>query len=136
GKAGVGSAVNDTTRELGGSLGVAVLGSLLSSGYRGGFGRGALSGASAGLPPPLVDAARESVGAALGIAGRVPEAAGDLLSSVARHAFTDAMGAVFLAAAAVALVSAGLVLRFMPGRSRSPAVTAPPVGGEEEPVPA
>ncbi len=135
-KAGVGSAVNDTTRELGGSLGVAVLGSLLSSGYRAGLGRSAFDGELAGLPPALGDAARESAGAALGIAGQVPGSAGDLLASLARESFTDAMGTVFLAAAAVALVSAGLVLRFMPGRPPSPTVPAPPTGDQGEPVPA
>lgn len=134
GKAGVGSAVNDTTRELGGSLGVAVLGSLLSSGYRGGLGQAALSGESAALPPPLVEAARESVGAALGIAGRAPGSAGDLLASLAKHSFTGAMGTVFLAAAVVALVSAGLVFRFMPGRPPSPAAPAPPARDHGEPV--
>ena len=38
-KAGVGSAVNDTTRQVGGALGVAVIGSLFASGYRSSMGR-------------------------------------------------------------------------------------------------
>ncbi len=121
GKAGVGSAVNDTTRELGGSLGVAVLGSLLSSGYRGSLSPDALVGEAVALPAGQAQAARESVGAALGIARQVPGPPGDLLASLARNAFTDAMGVVFLAAAAAALVSAALVLRFMPGRVTPPA---------------
>ena len=52
-KAGVGSAVNDTTREVGGALGVAILGSLLSSGYR-----GAMDAATQGLPAPAARRAR------------------------------------------------------------------------------
>jgi len=136
GKAGVGSAVNDTTRELGGSLGVAVLGSLLSSGYRGGLGQDALGAGPGALPSRLLESARESVGAALGVAGRVPGSAGELLASVARHSFTDAMGVVFLTAAVVALVSAGLVLRFMPGRPPPPAAPVPSADDQGEPVPA
>ena len=114
GKAGVGSAVNDTTREVGGSLGVAVLGSLLSSGYR-----NALAPHLARVPDRLAEAARDSVGGTLTVARHLPGPAGDL-ASAARHAFTDAMGVVFLAAAATALVSAALVLRFMPDRGPSP----------------
>jgi EmrB/QacA subfamily drug resistance transporter len=136
GKAGVGSAVNDTTRELGGSLGVAVLGSLLSSGYRGGLGQASFTGELAALPPALAQTARESAGAALGIADRFSGPAGDVLASLARHSFTDAMGTVFLAAAAVAMVSAGLVLRFMPGRAPSSAAPATPSGDQGEAVPA
>jgi len=136
GKAGVGSAVNDTTRELGGSLGVAVLGSLLSSGYRSGLGRGAFTGQLAELPPALAEKTRESAGAALGIARQVPGSAGDLLASLARHSYTNAMGTAFMVAAAVSLVSAGLVLRFMPGRAAVPAALAPPSEDREEPVPA
>ncbi len=134
GKSGVGSAVNDTTRELGGSLGVAVLGSLLSSSYRGGLGQSAFSGELAALPPALAEKTRESAGAALGVAGQIPGSAGDLLESLARHSFANAMGTVFLAAAGVALVSAGLVLRFMPGWAPSSAVGGPPSGDEGEPV--
>ena len=64
-KAGVGSAVNDTTRELGGTLGVAVLGSVFSSVYG-----PRLADALAGLPipAPALQAARGSVGATLAVA--------------------------------------------------------------------
>jgi MFS family permease len=64
GEAGVGSAANDTTRELGGALGVAVLGSLLASSYASN-----VAGAADGLPGPAAVAAKASLGGALG-AGR------------------------------------------------------------------
>lgn len=108
-KAGVGSAVNDTTREVGGALGIAVLGSMLSSGYR-----SAIDGDLARLPGAAAAAARESVGGALAVAEQLPGDAGTFLRDAAQGAFADAMSVVFLAAAGVGLLAAALVLRFMP----------------------
>jgi EmrB/QacA subfamily drug resistance transporter len=136
-KAGVGSAVNDTTRELGGSLGVAVLGSILASGYR-----SSLDPALAQAPSQVADAARESVGAALAIAEQAPAPFGDLLAASARAAFADAMGLVFVIAAVVVLANAAMVLRWMPSRRGVPvAPEGPPhlwrpgERGEGEPEP-
>jgi EmrB/QacA subfamily drug resistance transporter len=68
-KAGVGSAVNDATRELGGALGVAVIGSVFSSAY---LSRLTASPVHA-LPAPAFAAARSSVAAALVIARQAPD---------------------------------------------------------------
>src|SRR4029079_5454871 len=65
-KAGVGSAVNDTTRELGGALGIAIFGSIVNSVY---LARIDLSGL--GLPAPLAHAGEQSIGAATGVAAQV-----------------------------------------------------------------
>ncbi|MGB6457794.1 MAG: DHA2 family efflux MFS transporter permease subunit, partial [Streptosporangiaceae bacterium] len=65
GKAGVGSAVNDTTREVGGTLGVAIVGSVLSSTYGSHLGT-ALT--RLGVPRPAAAQARESVAAGLAVA--------------------------------------------------------------------
>ncbi len=118
-KAGVGSAVNDTTRELGGALGVAVLGSLLASGYA-----SSMVTSLRGLPLPTeaVTAAGESLGAALALAATVGGAAGDSIAQVARVAFVDAMGTAVLVAAGVALVGAVVAAAFLPGRARSAAI--------------
>ena len=70
-KAGVGSAVNDTTRELGGTLGVAILGSLFASAY-GAKLVDLLSGTP--LPPEALAAAKESVGAAVRVTAEVDRA--------------------------------------------------------------
>jgi MFS transporter, DHA2 family, integral membrane protein len=114
-KAGVGSAVNDTSREVGASLGVAVLGSILSSGYR-----SSLDIDLSQAPPEAAAAVRESVGAALGVAEQARPIVGDGIADhvieAARGAFTNAMTPVFAVCAAVALLTAGLVLRFMPSR--------------------
>lgn len=108
GKAGVGSAVNDTTRELGGALGVAVLGSIASSRYT-----DALLGWGRSVDHSTLDGATESVGAAIQISNALgPE--GVELSALAKQAFTDAMGLAFLVAAAIALLAALLVIRFLP----------------------
>lgn len=102
-KAGVGSAVNDTSREVGGAIGVAVLGSVLSALYGSNFD----AHAPAGAPPEVLEVARESVGGALGIAARIGEPAAPL-AEAARTAFTDSMGVSFLVGAAVVAVG-GLV---------------------------
>ena len=72
-KAGVGSAMNDTTRQMGGALGVAVIGSLFASAYRPGVGA-ALAGT--GATPGFIAAAKDSLGSALNAAGTTPRAAG------------------------------------------------------------
>jgi EmrB/QacA subfamily drug resistance transporter len=113
-KAGVGSAMNDTTRQVGGALGVAVLGSVLSSSYR-----DAIAPALAGLPSQAAAAAHDSLGAALGVADRLG-VVGDTLARAARGAFVDAMGDVALIAAAAALLGALVTLVLLPARARAP----------------
>jgi EmrB/QacA subfamily drug resistance transporter len=66
-RAGVGSAVNDATREIGGTLGVAVVGSLFSSIYAARLAESAMGGR------PELDAAKESVGVAFTAAGNSPQ---------------------------------------------------------------
>ncbi len=126
GKAGVGSAVNDTTRELGGALGVAVLGSLLASRYAASIGdaMGSL------LPRPALEAAKSSLGGALGVARTVGGPVGERLADAARSAFVDAMSSSLAVASAVVLLAAFLVNRYYPERivverAEVPAGTAP-----------
>jgi len=108
-KAGVGSAVNDTTRELGGALGVAVLGSLLASKFT-----SALPASVAALPAPARAAVRSSVGGALGVAATLPGAAGSALAAGAKAAFVHGMTVTCVAAAVVAVAAAVMVRRFYP----------------------
>ncbi|MGH8973563.1 MAG: MFS transporter [Acidimicrobiia bacterium] len=112
GKAGVGSAVNDTTRELGGALGVAVLGSLLASRYA-----ASLTDALGGLlRGPALEAAKSSLGGALGVAGTLPGPAGEAVAAAARSAFVDAMSTSLAVSSAVVLLAAFLVNRYYPER--------------------
>ena len=120
-KSGVGSAVNDTTREVGGALGIAVLGSIVSSAYR-----ATMSDQVAGLPAAAASVAKDSVGGAFNVA-KDAGPIGQHLNSVAATAFTDAMSTALVVSAGVALLTAGLVLVFFP---RTPA----PVMGVNGPI--
>jgi EmrB/QacA subfamily drug resistance transporter len=104
-KAGVGSAVNDTTREVGGALGIAVLGSISSAIYRSSIDLDGLS-----LPPPVLEAAEESVGAATFIARQLPEG-GDVLAARAGDAFTQAFNVTSRVAVGLTLVAALVVAK-------------------------
>jgi EmrB/QacA subfamily drug resistance transporter len=97
-KASVGSAINDTTRITGGALGVAVLGSLLSSRYR-----GDMDDAVSGLPGAAGDAAQDSLSAALSVAGR---AGSPQLAETAQQAFVSGMHLAAAVAAGVAFLGA------------------------------
>lgn len=110
GKAGVGSAVNDTTRELGGAIGVAALGSIAASSYASNLGSTAPK-----LPSGALTVASESVGAADQVSSELG-ASGAALARAANQAFTDAMGLAFVVAAAVALIATLVVLRYMPSQ--------------------
>ncbi|QXC63099.1 DHA2 family efflux MFS transporter permease subunit [Aquihabitans sp. G128] len=123
-KAGVGSAMNDTTRQVGGALGVAIIGSVFSSRYAplidtklGGLG----------LPTQALDTARDSIGGALAIADearKASPAAGDQIANAARDAFAASVGRGLLVSAAIALVGAIIALVFLPARAVDPQVEA------------
>lgn len=110
-KAGVGSAMNDTTRMVGGALGVAVIGSIVNSVYS-----SKMAAATAALPSGMAASARDSVGAAIAIGSKTGGPQGEALAATARAEFVSAMGIAFIAAAAVALVGSLMVLKFMPAR--------------------
>ncbi|MFI9232276.1 MFS transporter [Streptomyces rimosus] len=112
-KAGSGSAINNTFRQVGGTLGVAVLGSLLSTVYRDGID-GTLNSVP-GLPDAARHAAGESIEATLGVARQLG-AAGQRLTAEAHDAFIHAMHVTALASAAVAVLGAVVVAAFLPGR--------------------
>jgi MFS family permease len=101
GKQGVASAVNDLSRELGGVLGVAILGSVLNAGYRTG-----LADAARGVPREALARAQESLVSALGVAGQLGGREGERLADAAREAFVGGLSASLLAGAVVLVVSA------------------------------
>ncbi|MGW3114073.1 MFS transporter [Streptomyces sp. NPDC001091] len=120
-KAGSASALSNTFRQVGGALGIAVLGSVLATSYRGG-----IEDKLGALPPGLRDTAGESIEATLGIAEKLGPR-GDALVTPAYDAFLHAMHVTALWGTGVALVGAVVVAVFLPGR--------PPAGqpGEHEP---
>jgi EmrB/QacA subfamily drug resistance transporter len=119
-KAGVGSAVNDTTRQVGGAVGVALLGSLLSSRYLGHVDSGL---ASAHLPPKVLAAVSGNIQAAEGASSAIAGRAGAHVLSVARDGFVSGLHLAMVVAALIAIVAAAAVFTWLP--SRAPAATEP-----------
>jgi hypothetical protein len=114
-KAGVGSAVNDTTREVGGALGIAILGSIANSTYRSNIDEQAIGA----LPGPAADIAEESIGGALQVAAQAPSAElGTRLVDTAQDAFVTATSTTFIYSAALAAL-AGVAV-FVTGRGYRP----------------
>ena len=115
--------MNDVVREVGGTLGVAVLGSVLASSYGGG-----MDDAVAGLPAEAAEAASDSVGArprGRRAARRRHRARGSI--AAANQAFVDAMTTTATLAAAVALLGALIAAAFLPSRAARRAVTDDPL---------
>ncbi len=110
-KTGVASATNTVARMVSGALGVAVVGSLVSSLYS-----DDVEGSLDALPPEAQAAAESSVGAASAIAARLPANAASELLATTGDAFTQAMGSGLLVAAVLAGVMAIVVIRFLPAR--------------------
>ena len=141
-KAGVGSAVNDTTRQVGGALGVAIIGSVLASTYGSKVGD-----AVAGQPLPngVANDAKNSLGFALETASRLGGPAGQALADTARTAFVDGMHQGYFLGAVVLVLGAIAALIWLPARARRPVEEleaqyeaehpAPPDGFEPEKEP-
>lgn len=103
-EAGVGAAAAEAASELGGALGIALLGSVGAAGYR--------VAAHGQLPAGVADgAAGESLVGALGVAARLPGASADVVLSVARDAFVHGLHLAMLSGAVVLLVAAGSLWR-------------------------
>jgi len=109
-KAGIGSAVNDATRELGATLGVAIIGSTYASLYASG-----IHDAAGSVPAPALDAASESIGAALAVSSQLGPA-GQSLLDVSQTAFFDGFQLGCLIAAAVLIAGSIFAARFLPSR--------------------
>src|SRR5262249_30409218 len=123
-KSGVASAMNDVTRQVGGALGVAVMGpavpSLLSSSDY---------DSSAAPPRGARGPAEDSVGGATAVAASLPRGQGEHLVHAAGTAYTNALGIGFTVAAAFALIAAVLVKLWLPSEG------ATQHAGDEESTP-
>ncbi len=115
-KAGVGSAMNDTTRAFGGALGIAAGGSVIATFYA-----SSLNLPTTGLTPEAVEAANESIGAAYRVAASVGGSTGVELVLAAREAFASAFANTMLLGAVVAVVAGVAAWWTMrPARARPP----------------
>jgi EmrB/QacA subfamily drug resistance transporter len=130
-KAGVGSAVNDTTRQMGGALGVAIIGSVTSSIY-------AASIADAGrkfeLGGDALSQARSSLGAALQVAPSLGTRAGAFVVDV-EDGFVRAFSSGLRLGAVVVLGAAIVAWRYLPARANDPLAINADVADETAPVP-
>jgi DHA2 family multidrug resistance protein-like MFS transporter len=100
-RAGAASGISETGAELGGALGIALLGSIGVAIYRGGLAPALL----AGLPPDVATAARDTLGGAVGVANALPAGTAEELLAEARAAF---VGGMHVAAAIAGVVGLGL----------------------------
>lgn len=112
-KQGVASALNDTSREVGGALGVALLGSILSSGYR-----SAIEPSLAGLPADLAGPAREGIGSALAVAAEAG-ADGPRIIDAAQHAFVEGWVTSMWIGVAMAAVALAILVFRGPGTGKA-----------------
>jgi DHA2 family multidrug resistance protein-like MFS transporter len=126
-RAGAASAISETGAELGGALGISILGSIGAAVYR----SGVASGLPQGIPTEAAHAARDTLGGAVAVAGQLPGGLGAELLDVAQRSFVQGMHLVAAISAVVAIVVAivGLtVFRQVPAGQGSPQEGQP---GEE-----
>jgi EmrB/QacA subfamily drug resistance transporter len=130
-KAGVGSAVNDTTRQMGGAIGVAVFGSIMASH----FTSSVTAKLSGDLPARVLSAVGNNVGQAVGIAQQTRPPLSAQIASAAKESFVSGMHVIGFAAAAITFVAVIGVVLFLPARARNEE-PAPDDAQETVPVPA
>ena len=121
-KAGAASGISETGGELGGALGLAILGSIGTAVYRARLGRTL----PVGIPAEAAETARDTLGGAISVASQLPGEVGDGLVKAARVAFTDGLRVTTATSAILALgvaVVAAVMLRTVP----------PPSGADDGP---
>jgi DHA2 family multidrug resistance protein-like MFS transporter len=128
-QAGAATGVSETSGELGGALGIAVLGSLGAAVYRSELS----DSMPAGIPVDVADAALDTLGGAIAVAGTLTDALGAALVTAAQAALVDAIHVVAVVSAVGALgvaIMAAIALRPVPARASEPTdeVSARPSG--------
>ncbi len=103
---GAASGISETGAELGGALGISILGSIGTAVYRGTMA----DAIPAAVPVPVAEAIRSTLGGALAEAGRLPDAIRDGLLGTARQAFVESMQLAALVCAAIAIGTAVMVV--------------------------
>ena len=116
-KAGVGSAVNDTTRELGGTLGVAIVGSVFASIYSSRLGSSAVVSA---LPGEVRATMGRSMAAAQQVIGQLPPPVIPDVRAAVNTAFLDGLQIGSLVSAGIAAAAAVIVAVMLPARAEQP----------------
>ncbi|MCC7353299.1 MAG: MFS transporter [Anaerolineae bacterium] len=112
-RAGAASGISETGAELGGALGIAILGSLGTAVYRSEL----TNRLPAGIPTEAAQVARDTLGAAVGVAQQLPGEVGLALLNVARDAFVQGLHLAAAISAIVAVGAAIMVVVFLRGES-------------------
>jgi MFS transporter, DHA2 family, multidrug resistance protein len=130
-RAGAASGISETGAELGGALGIAILGSIGLAVYRGQLA----DALPAGVPGQAAAAARDTLGGAVGVAAQLPEALGAALLGAARSAFTDGLqltaGLAAVLAAIVAVLATVLLRAVRSSSEVEPAAAEEPVAAPQ-----
>jgi MFS transporter len=128
---GAAAAVNNTTRELGGTLGVAVFGSVFASAYA-----PKIISAFKPLPIPAGPKAgsHQSIAVALAVVQRAPKALQPALRAVTANAFHSGLEVAALSGSVVAVIGAALAFKLLPGRETAPEIAMEAVLDEPEAV--
>ena len=116
-KAGVGSAMNDTTREIGGALGVAIMGSLTTAVYSSRITQSPSFTALKSAAPDAAAAVKDSIGSATLAAAKLPDDIRRQITAAANDAFIHGIDRTVIVGAVVALLGAVVAYRFLPARS-------------------
>ena len=112
--AGIASAVNDVTRELGQALGIALMGSLVNGWYRSDL-ESSLAGQ---MPAEVLELTRQGVGVARLAAAQLPAELAATVTAMANLAFVDAMTNGFIVSAAILIATLEVVLTMISVRMR------------------
>jgi len=120
-RAGAASGISETGAELGGALGLALLGSIGVALYRGGLGSASIPG----LPVQAAEIARGTLGGAVGVASSLPPETAQALLSTARASFVEGMHVAAAIAAVVGLGLAAFALVTLRHIDSEPAITEP-----------
>jgi len=127
-KAGVGSAMNDTTRQMGGALGVAILGSVFATFYRPGIADRLVD---VGLTSEQLGRARDSIGGALQVAAELPQASAARVISAAKSEFVNGMHHAVFVGLLVVVLAVIVVFAFLPAHAHDTKVQPMPLPIED-----
>jgi EmrB/QacA subfamily drug resistance transporter len=119
-RAGVGSAINDTTRQTGGALGIAIIGSLFLASYH------HYADKTKNLTAASSAALHDSIGRALDLARTLPAKQAEALIALSRQAFIEAMRITYPIAAAFIVFAALVAWKWLPARGDDDDVAAHP----------
>lgn len=123
-QSGAGSAAADVAFQLGGALGIAVLGSIITTGYRSGLQP------LDGVDPAVSDAATESLGGAVAAAQGLPQLQEEMVLTMVRSSFHDGMSVALFVGAAICLAGAVVAFGILPRNPSAP--HGQPAGADED----